>query len=377
MKRLLRSLLLLGTLMLATSVAHAHASSTSFLSITAHDTLLTGRWDIALRDLDYVVGLDTNGDGRVTWGEVRARTAQIDDYALGRLSVRSAHVPCSFKAPDILIDRHTDGAYAVLSLEGRCERGGGALQVTYGLLFDADTTHRGLLRLERSGQTHTAVFAPESRVQRFTGGSSLFETFAEFVTSGVHHILGGYDHLLFLFSLLLPAVVLRVRSQWSPVSAARPVLVDVLRTVTAFTVAHSITFMLAAYGTVRLPSRFVESAIAASVVVAALNNVVGVVERRRWIAAFCFGLVHGFGFASVLTGLELPSGAARALPLLGFNLGVELGQLAVVALVLPLLFCLRHTVFYRRAMLVGGSSVIALVGMLWFVERAFLWPVAG
>jgi hypothetical protein len=155
------------------------------------------------------------------------------------------------------------------------------------------------------------------------------------------------------------------------------VLADVLRTVTAFTVAHSITFMLAAYGTVRLPSRFVESAIAASVVFAALNNVVGVVERRRWVAAFCFGLVHGFGFASVLTGLELPAGPARALPLLGFNLGVELGQLAVVALVLPLLFGMRRTVFYRRAMLVGGSSVIALVGLLWFVERAFQWPGVG
>jgi hypothetical protein len=126
---------------------------------------------------------------------------------------------------------------------------------------------------------------------------------------------------------------------------------------------------------VELPPRFVEAAIAASVVVAALNNVVTVVETRRWVAAFVFGLVHGFGFASLLSGLELPPGLGRALPLLGFNVGVELGQVAIVALMLPLLFGLRRTAFYRRAVLVGGSCLIAAIGAAWFLERAFALPL--
>ena len=108
-----------------------------------------------------------------------------------------------------------------------------------------------------------------------------------------------------------------------------------------------------------------------------LGDVFTVVDARRWVAAFAFGLVHGLGFAGLLGGLDLPSGPARALPLLAFNVGVELGQLAIVALTLPVLFMLRATAFYRRAVLVGGSCVIALVGAAWFVERAFDWPMRG
>ena len=145
---------------------------------------------------------------------------------------------------------------------------------------------------------------------------------------------------------------------------------DVLRIVTAFTVAHSITLSLAVLGLVTLPSRLVESAIAASVVAAALNNIWPLVRGRRWMVAFLFGLVHGFGFASVLADLGLPQGAL-AVALLGFNVGVELGQLAIVAVFLPLAYALRRSWFYRRAVLVGGSLLIALLAAVWLVERVF------
>ncbi len=114
----------------------------------------------------------------------------------------------------------------------------------------------------------------------------------------------------------------------------------------------------------------VESAIAASVVLAALNNVFPLFQGRRWMVAFGFGLIHGFGFASVLADLGLPQGALL-LALLGFNLGVELGQLAIVALFLPLAYGLRHTVLYQRWILVGGSWLIAALAAQWFAERAF------
>ena len=145
---------------------------------------------------------------------------------------------------------------------------------------------------------------------------------------------------------------------------------DVFKVVTAFTVAHSITLSLAALSVISLPSRLVESAIALSVLLAALNNLWPVVGRGRWLVAFGFGLIHGFGFASVLADLGLPQGAL-ALALLGFNLGVEVGQLAIVAAFLPMAYALRRSFFYRRVVLLGGSLLIAAVAAAWFVERAF------
>ena len=153
------------------------------------------------------------------------------------------------------------------------------------------------------------------------------------------------------------------------VSRFKEASLSVLAVVTAFTLAHSITLSLAALQIISLPSRLVESAIAASVVFAAANNLVPMVQGR-WLMAFFFGLIHGFGFASVLTELGLPTGAL-VVSLVGFNLGVELGQLAIVAVFLPLAFVLRHTRFYQRGVLVGGSWAALLVALAWFVERAF------
>ena len=143
-----------------------------------------------------------------------------------------------------------------------------------------------------------------------------------------------------------------------------------LKVVTAFTLAHSITLSLAALQIVSLPSRLVESVIAASVVIAALNNLRGTISKRRWIMAFAFGLIHGFGFASVLADLGLPQGAL-VLALIGFNAGVEIGQLCIVAVFLPIAFWLRATRFYRVGVLTGGSLVVALLASWWLVQRIF------
>ena len=143
-----------------------------------------------------------------------------------------------------------------------------------------------------------------------------------------------------------------------------------LKVVTAFTLAHSITLSLAALGLISLPSRLVESAIAASVIFAALSNLRGAVELKRWVMAFVFGLIHGFGFASVLADLGLPQNAL-VLALVGFNVGVEIGQLAIVAVFLPLAFLLRRTRFYQVAVLKGGSLIVALLATWWLVQRAF------
>jgi HupE / UreJ protein len=188
--------------------------------------------------------------------------------------------------------------------------------------------------------------------------------------TGVEHIWRGYDHKLFLLSLLFPAVLVPGVKGWQACEGFRAAFIDVLKIVTAFTVAHSLTLSLATLGIVNLPARISESAIAISVVLAALNNLVAIIQAKRWVVAFCFGLIHGFGFAGVLTDLGLPRNVL-ALALVGFNLGVEAGQIAIVSVFLPLAYLLRRTWLYRNIVLAGGSSAIVVVAALWFVERAF------
>jgi hypothetical protein len=363
--------------------AFAHKPSDSYLTLAVADGKVDGQWDIALRDLDVALGLDTDQDGAITWGEVRAKHAQIASYALARLTVGSAGAPCAPVMREQLIDQHSDGAYAVLHFGLDCAAAPASLDVDYRLFFDIDPQHRGLVKVAAQGDARAGIFSADAPSQRFDlADAAPLAQFAEYLREGVWHIWTGFDHILFLLSLLLPAVLVRGPAPggaWTGVPRFRAAFLDVFKVVTAFTIAHSITLTLAALGMVSLPSRFVESAIAASVVLAALNNVRPVVYGGRWIFAFLFGLIHGFGFASVLTDLGLPQGSLL-LALVAFNLGVELGQLAIVAVFLPVAYAIRDTALYRRAVFVGGSLLVAAIAAAWLVERAFdlaLIPGAG
>lgn len=347
--------------------AAAHKSSDSYLAIRVAGEQVQVQWDIALRDIHFAIGLDGDGNDEITWGELRGRQAELQAWALSRLALQRGGV-CPLQAQGLQVDEHTDGSYAVLSLAANCPRSQGPLSLQYRLLFDLDTTHRGLLKLDLDGVTHSAVLGPQTGVARFEGSTSAGAQFVQYLKEGVWHIWIGFDHILFLLALLLPAVLLPGRDL-AGVSRFSQAFRPVLWVVTAFTLAHSVTLSLAALEIVSLPSRWVESAIAASVVFAAANNLLQWVQGR-WRMAFLFGLIHGFGFASVLADLGLPAGA-MGVSLLGFNLGVELGQLAIVSVFLPLAFWLRHTTFYRRVVLVGGSWAAMGVALAWFVERAF------
>jgi HupE / UreJ protein len=358
-------------LSLWTGSAHAHKPSDSYLALSVEGERVFGQWDIALRDLDFAIGLDADGNGEITWGEVKAKHKEIAAYAMARLAIAANGATCPATVMEHLIDNHSDGAYAVLRFTAACPHAPEDLQVTYRLFSDIDPQHKGLLRLEAGGATRTAIFGPKTAQQTFKlARPSPRQQFLDYLATGVEHIWKGYDHILFLLSLLLPAVVVRDKKQWVPSEGFRTALIDVLKIVTAFTVAHSITLSLATLQVVSLPARISESAIAMSVVLAALNNLFPIVRGRRWVVAFCFGLIHGFGFASVLTDLRLPRGVL-ALALVGFNVGVEVGQIAIVGIFLPLAYLLRRTWLYRCILLVGGSSAIVAVAALWFVERAF------
>ena len=368
----MRRVVLLLWLALAAASALAHKPSDSYLRLTLNQSaIVQGQWDIALRDLDHAIGLDANGDGDITWGELRARHADIAAYALARLAVQSAGQPCRASAGEQLVDQHSDGAYTVLNFSLACAQTPSILDVSYTLFAELDPLHRGLLKLDTGVGAQSVVLEPAAGTQRFSlQAPSRLAQFTTYVREGVWHIWIGFDHILFLLALLLPAVLVWRAPGWAPVTSFRVAFIDVLKIVTAFTLAHSITLTLASLRVVELPSALVESTIAASVVLAALNNVWPLFHGRRWMVAFGFGLIHGFGFATVLAELGLPQGAL-VVALVAFNLGVELGQLAIVSVFLPLAFALRATPLYRRVVMQLGSLVIALLAAVWLVERAF------
>jgi HupE/UreJ protein len=359
------ALLLLTFVLLAPAVSSAHKPSDSYLMLQKTPTGLEGRWDIALRDLEPAVGLDANHDGTVNWGELKARLPVITAYAAAHLRVSTAAGPCRVSATSQGVIAHSDGRYVALSIGSSCPAAA-SVTLVYDLLFDIDAQHRGVLRYQNGGTSQPFVF---SKARRTLTLSHVNPEFSSIVWLGIEHILSGYDHLLFLMTLLLPAVLRRREGVWKPAANFRAVLLDVLRTVTAFTLAHSLTLALSAAHWVVLPSRFVESAIAASIVLAALNNLFPVLDADRSLA-FGLGLLHGFGFAAVLADVGL-SGQSFLRTLFGFNLGVELGQLAVVIALLPILHQLRRSRRYPTWGLPIASTAVALVACVWLVERAF------
>jgi len=367
---MMRRWALLLALLLCQASAWAHKASDSYLVVDAKGAAITVQWDIALRDIDFALGLDGDGNAEITWGELLARQNDLSAWALSRLEI-SRGSACPLAVSELQVDDHTDGGYAVLHITGTCPASSGDLRLQYRLLFDLDNLHRGLLRLTLDGTTHSAVLSPSSGLMAFSAAQvSRWQQFVQYLVEGIWHIWIGFDHILFLLSLLLPAVLVVRAKRWQGVERFGMAWKEVLWVVTSFTAAHSITLSLAALGLVSLPSRLVESAIALSVVLAAANNLRPMVLQRRWLVAFGFGLIHGFGFASVLAELGLPADAL-VLSLLGFNVGVELGQMAIVAVFLPLAFLLRNTPFYLRGVFVLGSWATMLIALVWLAERAF------
>jgi hypothetical protein len=334
------------------ATAWAHKPSDAHLRLDVDGSRVTGQLDVAVRDLDAALQID-DGDGAITWAELTAAAPRISAYVADRLTIAG----CTLTLGDGALADLSDGAYYRLPLDASCPDSPGELSIGYRLLFDVDAQHRGLIHV--SGQT--LVVRDGSPVTAELGGTTRVRSF---VREGVGHIWTGLDHILFLLCLILPAAYPR-----KPDRPLRTVAIEVLEIVTAFTLAHSITLVISAIGLVRLPSRITETAIALSVVVAALNNLVRAVDAR-WAVAFALGLLHGFGFSNGLIDLGLPSRELVS-ALLGFNVGVELGQAAIVVALVPALYWMRRTLAYQ-ALLYAGSATVALVALFWSYQRCFL-----
>ncbi len=378
-QRWLFAAVLAGLSLLMAPVAHAHSSSNSYLTLSTSGPALTLRADLHLRDLDLIFDLDANRDGQVTWGETQARSPELKDWLGQGISLTAAGQKCALGPADLQASEHADGNYLSAQWAVNCpglssavDAADARLALRYGLIFPQDNLHRGLLKVDFGDDTISALLSPERPEALISrADNSPLKVFGRYILEGVWHIWIGIDHIVFLLSLLVLAPLQPSRQRvvhWQAAKQARPVVLDVLAVVTAFTVAHSITLGLTITGWLTPPADLVEPAIAISVVLAALNNLLGFSALKRWRLAFVFGLVHGFGFASVLLDLGLPASALLA-ALGGFNIGVELGQLAIVGAFLPVAWLLRHTRLYRWALVAGGSSAIVVLGVFWTLER--------
>lgn len=357
--------------LLASLPAEGHKPSDAYLRLELMpDGQHRGSIDLALRDLDQALGLDGDGDGLVTWGELKARHGAIEAYLLPRLQMSTERGDCLLEPAEHLVDEHTDGVYAVLRFALACPAGAVVLEVAYALFFDLDPTHRGLLSIEQDDQVTTAILSPERPRVRLKTGGPFGAAAGAFFGLGIEHLLFGFDHLLFLIVLLLPAAHRRVDGRWQPLECWRSAAIDLVKVLSAFTVAHGLSLTLAMTGLIDLPDRLVESLIALTIGLAALDNLWPWLPEQRWRTAFGFGLIHGLGFASALGPMDLPV-LDFGLALLGFNLGIEVAQLAVGLPLLLLVFPVRRQLVYRRGLLpLGSAAALALAGV-WFTERAF------
>lgn len=268
------------------------------------------------------------------------------------------------------------------------------LDVTYTPFIEDDPNQRNMLGIEynwKAGMINNEkIFALDFGDGNTTQNLDLTETslwkgFVAMIKQGVWHIWIGLDHILFLLALILPSVVRRVRDEegvahtpkqskwidwnWKPVERFKPAFMYILKVVTFFTIAHTITLSLAALEIVNLPSRVVECVIALSIGLAAYHNIRPIFKGKDWVIAFLFGLFHGFGFASVLGDLGF-RGENLTLSLLGFNIGVEIGQVVIIAAIFPFLFFMRKLKLYPK-LLVYLSMFLIIVSLYWAYERAF------
>ncbi|GAB1623851.1 HupE/UreJ family protein [Agarivorans albus] len=330
------------------------------------------QFDLTTGELNKRFNLDENSDGKLSVEEERNYPANaISQYISNNLSVRFDGKSCEYTISNHKFVIHGSGNYLRFLLEHQCPTIEQSISASYHLLFENDEDHSGSMHLTQGDAMTQVRFFSDQREQSISLEKiSITQTIKEFLLEGIWHIWIGLDHILFLVCLILPAVLFISNKQWHAKESFKEVTLETLKIVTAFTVAHSITLISAVLGWVSLPpARITESIIALSVIVVALNCLFPRVNKQLTLITFIFGLIHGFGFANVLLELSLPK-TATYVALIAFNVGVEVGQLIIVAVLLPLLFYCREFKFYQTFILRGGSSLVGIVALIWLAERA-------
>lgn len=362
----------------------AHKLNQSYVYFQVKEDSLSGRFEVILEDADKIVPMDSNGDGKVTREEFLAKAPQLFDSLAGALTLKNGGETLSISSTGF--DTLGQGATIENKLFGQLSFDiqelseiPEAIEVDYVYLFDdIDPTHSGYAIIEENYRTGVAdneafislIFGPGTGAQELSlMGQSWFTVLYDFVIHGVWHIWIGYDHILFLVSLLISSVMVLKAGQWMPRETFGSAFWSVLKIITLFTLAHSVTLSLAALGLVRIPAPFIEFVIAISIAVMALDNIFPVFHKRAWIILFGFGLIHGFGFANVLAPLGVDP-QHTVVTLAAFNIGVEIGQAVIVAILFPILYMLRKTAFYKPVIMKIGSLILIAIALYWAVERS-------
>jgi hypothetical protein len=358
--------------LLLPGMADAQDAHESYLDLKVENARVTGEWKIPLADLDSALQLDTNRDGEITWPEMEPRRQDIEGYLRSHLRIVTDGADAGIGFDKLVYGAQEDEPFILSQLAVNAPASISKVDIECSLLSERFPDYRTRLRIFWTSKgKHEALVSAQSGTLSFTRETASGGGFVELLQSGIWHIWIGYDHVLFLLVLLIPAVFRRTPTGREAVPDFASAFARVTIIVSAFTIAHSITLTCAAMQWIVLPSRLVESAIAASVFIAAVLNFLPTTAgvRGAWLA-FGFGLLHGFGFAGVLSEIDA-AGAPLWRTLVAFNLGVEVGQLVIVAAFLPIAFILRNTRFYRTGVVYGGSSIAGLCALLWFVRRAF------
>jgi len=373
--RIVLSLLIWFTLC---SPARAHAPGEHYVWIGVGEETLEGMAEINARDLRDLLGYDVADGGKINDAALAPYRTALRAYFLENFSITDSAGKLAIDIQSVRARSFAEGEYAAIDFTASASGLGEDRVLTFRdeLLFEHNPRHRGLLLITHNDYTgaryreRTAlVFSRYNTEQtvdldRPPGLLSM----RQFVWQGMVHIWSGLDHVLFLSLLLLTAVLSRGGGEWRPVAGFAGGAWNVLKIVTLFTVAHSITLLLAGLGWITLPSRWVEAMIALSIIVVAWTNLFGRFDSKKAWVVVVFGLFHGLGFATVMS--ELPFRMQDLMRVvLYFNVGVELGQVAIVLLVFPLAFYLRDTWVYRRVILQGGSAVVAGIAVVWLLQR--------
>ena len=375
----LRVLLLALLAVSAGSSLSAHNLGQSYLYLQIYPEELSGRFEIALSDLNPALGL-IGSDREITADNLAEHTDFLQEYYLEHVSIGSDGVPLSIEFREARV-LNAHGGYVLLPFDlGSYTEVPRVLDIEYSVLFDEEPGHRGFLLIEHNWATGTfanenqvsLVFSSSSRRQSFDVQSSgRWRGFVAVVGLGFEHMILGFDHVMFLVALLLPSVLRRDETgAWQPLDRFSPALLHVVKIVGAFAVAHIVAFSLVALNLVHLPESLIEVVIALSITVAAANILVPLIKSRIWLFVFCVGLFHGLGFAGALSEMGI-GGDNLGLSRLAFNLGVELGQVAIVTILLPLFFLARRWAAYRRVILPVAAVAMIVVSLLWVIERAF------
>lgn len=369
--------IILGLLILLPSDLLAHAEGEDYVFLRFLETSIEGHFEIHFDDLRDKLGIDVEGDDALA--QIDATAAQVRAYIVENFAMGpdgGNPFIIDFTRQDLIA--LPQGSFAQYHF--RIDSGPlpDLLAMHHSMLFEDDRLHRGLVLIEYNAKTDTTyegeftslVFSPTNTDQVLDlNNVPTIMAPRDMISQGVRHIWIGIDHILFLLALMMPTVLVLNDGEWQPVERFPRALWNLLKIITVFTVAHSVTLLLAALGFISVPSRLVESIIALSIILVALNNLTGKVRDGSLLIILGLGLFHGLGFASVMG--HLPFRMVDLLRVvIGFNIGVELGQIVIVMAVFPVLFLLRRSRFYEPVMLKGCSAILILVAGWWFVQRA-------